>query len=271
MKYHFITYANGDFVQRAQRLAASALASGFTHSTIFGPEDLAGSDFARRNRDILCQPRGAGYWLWKPFLIRQMLETCQTDDVVFYCDAGRLSYYQFTRFPWHLLARLRANGAGFLLGPAVGHLGLIGNWTKRDCLILMNADDEAIAQKPLLMTWSLWTPSEMALLFLNRWESFAEDARCLTDLPNTLGQDNHPGYREHRHDQSILSILAHQCGAPYLDFSSTLVDRAIRLRPRSMIGNYFYKRPENADDLLRCDNPLILGREFIRLRREIQS
>lgn len=246
----------------------SALAQGFSDGKVFGPHDFAGTEFARRNRDILSQPRGAGYWLWKPFLIRQMLERSQPDDIVFYCDAGRLDYYQFTRFPRHLMAQLRANDNGFLLGPAVGHLGLIGDWTKRDCLLLMNADDEAIRSKPLLMTWSLWTPSTMAFRFLDRWQHYAEDCRCLTDMPNTLGQDNHPGYREHRHDQSILSILAHQCGAPYLDFSSTLVDRLIRLRPRSTIGNFFYKRPQNADELLRRDNPFMLVSEFSRLKRE---
>lgn len=265
MKLHFVTYANGDFVPRARVLVMSAMAAGFTHGTVFGPNNLTGTDFARRNRDILCQPRGAGYWLWKPFIIRQVLEKCKPDDIVFYCDAGRLDYYRFTHFPKHLVARLRANSAGFLLGPAVGHLGLIGDWTKRDCLLLMNADDQATRSKPLLMTWSLWTPSTMAFRFLDRWQNYAEDERCLTDMPNTLGQEDHPGFREHRHDQSILSILAHQCGAPYLDFSSTLVDRIIRLRPRSTIGNFFYKRPENADDLLRLDNPFILIREFLRL------
>jgi hypothetical protein len=267
MKYHFISYATGDFVPRAEALVTSAVTHGFTHGRVFCPDDLAGTEFARRNRDILSQPRGAGYWLWKPYLIRQVLKMCQPDDIVFYCDAGRLDYYQFTRFPSHLVERLRANNAGFLLGPAVGHLGLIGDWTKRDCLILMNADEEVIRKKPLLMTWSLWTPSTRAFQFLDSWQHYAEDSRCLTDLPNTLGQDNHPGYREHRHDQSILSILAHQCGAPYLDFSSTLTDRVIRLRPGSTIGNFFYKRPENADGLLRRDNPLMLVREFFSLKR----
>jgi hypothetical protein len=40
-------------------------------------------------RMLLHQPRGAGYWVWKPyFLLRVLLELAQPGDWVFYSDAG---------------------------------------------------------------------------------------------------------------------------------------------------------------------------------------
>jgi hypothetical protein len=244
MKFQIITFATEEFAPQAEALIASSLDVGFTDGTVFGPDDLVELDFAIRNLQTLSQKRGAGYWLWKPFLIRRVLQNLQPSDVVFYCDAGRTNYYQFTSFPTHLAARLKANSSGFLLGPSIGHLGTIENWTKRDCLQLMKADNQSIRNKPLLMTWSLWTPTELSFRFLNAWEEFAEDPRCLTDLSNTLGKPNYECFRDHRHDQSIMSILAHKLHAPFLDFSETQVQKLINIRPNSDLGHNFYKRPQ---------------------------
>ncbi len=37
-------------------------------------------------------------------------------------------------------------------------------------------------------------------------------SRILTDIPNVCGFDNLPGFRDHRHDQSVLSLLASSRG-----------------------------------------------------------
>ena len=41
----------------------------------------------------------------------------------------------------------------------------------------------------------------------NEWLSYAQDERIITDIPNQGGTDNYPGFQEHRHDQSIWSLL----------------------------------------------------------------
>jgi len=51
-----------------------------------------------------------------------------------------------------------------------------------------------------------------AKLFVTQWLTYASDPRAVTDLANQLGKDNYPGYKAHRHDQSILSILCHKWG-----------------------------------------------------------
>jgi hypothetical protein len=35
-----------------------------------------------------------------------------------------------------------------------------------------------------------------------------EDVRMVSDLPNTQGLPNLPSFSDHRHDQSLLTILA---------------------------------------------------------------
>ena len=44
--------------------------------------------------------------------------------------------------------------------------------------------------------------------FISEWLTYAQDSRALTDDPNVLGKDNYDGFIDHRHDQSILSLLA---------------------------------------------------------------
>ena len=44
--------------------------------------------------------------------------------------------------------------------------------------------------------------------FFEEWKSAMRDPRALTDAPNVCGLPNFDGFIEHRHDQSILTILA---------------------------------------------------------------
>ena len=132
--------------------------------------------------------------------------------------------------------------------------------------IISAAIDEAmIYNNTLNCTWSLWRATDKAFDFLDKWLHYCMDRRCITDDPNECGLPNYNGFCDHRHDQSICSILGYKENAPFLDFSDTLVQKLITLRPRSSLAQNFYKRPQNAEDLLGFDNPLILVREYLRL------
>ena len=41
---------------------------------------------------------------------------------------------------------------------------------------------------------------------------YAQDKRIITDDDNEMGVDNYEGFRDHRHDQSILSLLVKKYG-----------------------------------------------------------
>jgi hypothetical protein len=268
VRLRLLTFATSDFQRHAEALAQSALSVGFESARIATPDDVRASDFYTAHQAILDEPRGAGYWLWKPFLIRQEIAACSPNDVVLYADAGRNSYYRFASRPDALVAYMRFREQGCLLGVSVPQVGPLKRWTKRDCLVLMEADRPEIVEKPLVQaTWSLWSSTPQALAFLDEWIAAAIDARCLTDAPNVMGAPNYPDFVDHRHDQSIMSILAHKMGAPFIDPSATLTHRLLALRPSSAIAHYFYKRPENLDRLLRRDDPLCVLSEHFALRR----
>jgi hypothetical protein len=44
--------------------------------------------FVDRNKNILQRRRGAGYWLWKPYIIYRELYGARDGDIIIYTDAG---------------------------------------------------------------------------------------------------------------------------------------------------------------------------------------
>lgn len=260
---HFLTYAEGKFVPAAQALCQSARAVGFVTAQRRGAADLAPA-FLTAHAQILAAPRGAGYWLWKPQIILQELDRIGPNEVLCYSDAGRSAYYRFVRRPDRLIAKAAAHG--FLLGPLIGQHGPMSRWTKRDAFILTGMDrPEIAALPPIQATWSFWTNCKAARDFLAQWVAACSDPRALTDQPNTLGK-NHPDFRDHRHDQSLLSLIAYRERAPFLDYRSRGIYRILQLRPQSALAHHFLKRIEDAEAVESGEMVLGLVRGFRKIR-----
>lgn len=269
MRSVFASFATENLTNQRDRLCNSALNVGFSEVRRWSPSDYANTAFAEKNKHILSQSRGAGYWLWKPYLILQELKTLSPGDLLVYCDAGRESYYsyEFKQFPDKLAALARSHQKGFLLGPALYQHGSLSKWTKRDCLILLGMDDKETIIKPTIQaTWSFWTPIDEAIGFLEKWIEYASDERCLTDISNRLGMENYDDFVAHRHDQSILTLLAYKYQAQYLDFRKTGLFKILALRPRSGLANQFLRRIGDSENVLRGSMLFSLLGVFLELK-----
>ena len=81
-------------------------------------------------------------------------------------------------------------------------------YTKRDAFVLMGCDAPRYAETPQrFASWFLLRKGRWATDFASRYLAHARDPRILTDAANTTGRPNHPGFVDHRHDQSIFSLL----------------------------------------------------------------
>lgn len=243
----FLSFASGSFLKARDELCKSALNVGFDEVRARGFENLD-PDFMQKNAAILSNPRGAGYWLWKPQIILQELKTLNEDDVLVYSDAGRSAYYQFRVFPKKLISKTKEKR--FLLGPTIGQHGPMSKWTKRDAFVLMNMDRQGIYElPPIQATWSFWTNSKESIDFLEKWLSYCSDPRILTDMENTQGFDNLTDFVDHRHDQAVLSLLAYKEKAPFLNYKNNLIEKILLLRPQSRFAHMFLKRIDDAETL----------------------
>lgn len=261
----FLSYGSGTFVSARDHLCASAEKVGFDLVFRCGPDDLD-ADFRSRNSSILSQARGAGYWSWKPQIILQVLQKLCEGDVLVYCDAGRYYYYDFEMLPRTLIEQTRAKGV--LLNATIPHHGPLSKWTKRDCLILLDMDRPEILCKPQIQaTWSMWTPTPAAFEFLERWVTACCDARVLTDQKNVMGLPNYPDFIDHRHDQSIFTLLIYKYGLPHLDYRAKGLDKILKLRVKSGLAQRFMARIDDAERMEQGHMIQALLLSFLKLKR----
>ena len=216
-----INYANRPFKTSQKINSATGLRLAHFDKVIsYSPKDID-RNFYRRNRKILSQRRGNGYWLWKPYFIRKSLDLLDEGDLLFYSDSDAVflsSIQPFTQ------AMEEANQQ--LLPFSVWKNLPEKTWTKRDAYILLGCDEPKYADSPQMVGgFHLWRKSKFATDFADEWLRYAQDERAITDMPNRLGKPNYPEFREHRHDQSIFSLLVKKHGIkPYEEIAGSKSD-----------------------------------------------
>ena len=203
MKVVLTNLSNELYASSRHRLNDSAKKYGIEDIRSYDFEDIRNTDFFRQHEHILTQPRGLGYWLWKPYLILKAMETLQDGDIVIYCDCGLdfiADINPLIKICKEQPVLLFANGNLFNSA-----------WVKRDCFILMDCDNERYWKSLQVdAAFNMYRKSKEAIHFLEEWLRYGSDERIITDLPNTCGKENLPDYIEHRWDQAILSLLAHK-------------------------------------------------------------
>ncbi len=208
-----ITYATSAFRRSAAELTRSMAAYGIASRT-FAPRDPEIQELRRQYPQIMRTRRGAGYWLWKPFLIDRMLAALPDGALLLYTDAatiavsdpGPLISLASTDNPIVLFEQGRAAGA-----PPPQP---IGEWTSRRCLQLMNADTDEVRAAPMLVAgYVLCVAAPRSRAFVAEWLRYCTIPGVLADDPD--GSAEPPGFRSHRHDQSVLSVLAHRHAIPF--------------------------------------------------------
>jgi hypothetical protein len=198
INYSDIFYTNS---QKKNTLSGLEVA-GFDKVIEYHKSDLDNS-FIVKNNHILSQSRGAGYWLWKPYIILKTLNEINYGDILFYCDSGA----EFKKKIDELIPIMDSDQKQILVFELIGHNNV--TWTKRDCFILTDSDlPEIVYQKQILAGYLIMRKNEFTIKFIKEWLEYCQDYRCLTDSPNEIGLPNYNEFIDHRHDQSILSILS---------------------------------------------------------------
>jgi len=206
MKKHLIVFGTDNYSNSIDSLIKSSN-NYFDEYHIFGKSDID-EEFYKKNKSILDQNRGAGYWLWKPYFIYKVLKKINDKDIVFYVDAGNL----FLTDPTFLYKKLKDNNGIILFdnrdGMTNGESAQNFISCKKDSFVLMNCDtDEFIFGKHLNASYQIYQKNNNSLLFIDEYLNYCQNINILTDLPNQYGSNYH-GYYDHRHDQSVLSLLS---------------------------------------------------------------
>lgn len=199
MKKYHINYAKGRYLEAQKYCSESARRVGFDEVISYSPEDID-IDFYEKNKNILSQIRGAGYWLWKPYFLNKTLEKMNVGDLLVYSDSG--SFYQTSPQP---LIDLILNDPNGVLSFELK--GLIENvYTKRDTFVLMDLDKPKYTESSQREATYIWLiKNDFTVNLIKEYLEYAQNERIITDIVSE--NKNYDVFKDHRHDQSIWSLL----------------------------------------------------------------
>lgn len=172
---------------------------------VYTPNNI-GPEFRRKNRFILSHKRGFGYWIWKPYIILDAMTRISNNDICFYLDAGVIATNDISPLfdDCNIYNILLFNNR---CGNPNGDIWINKYWTKKDCFRLMDCvEDKYINGNQVEASFQLYKKTEFAMTFLSEYLHFCENETVVTDVPSIEIEDER--FVEHRHDQSILSLLS---------------------------------------------------------------
>jgi hypothetical protein len=147
--------------------------------------------------------RGYGYWIWKPYLILKLMETLDEDDVILYMDAGcQLNYSGLDRLKFYYDRALECGGVNFKLTHKES------KFTKMDTYRRIFPDsDENLFEMQRSATSMILKCSEKNKKFLEEWYSVCIENSYSYVNDSQSNEKNDESFLDHRHDQSIFSLL----------------------------------------------------------------
>jgi hypothetical protein len=270
---YLLTFATGEFLRIRSRFEECALKNGIDRVLSATPQNYIGTRFHYKNESVLQEHRGAGYWMWKPWLILENLKKLDEGDVLIYSDVGRYDYFLPRLPPRFLVRSLDSNAFGYLLGPLLYQHGALRKWVHSRCLNGMGVDisDNILDRPTVQATWSLWRNTKASRSFLEEWLHHCETPGLINDIRAEELCNEHPDFVDHRHDQSILSILAHKTNAPFLDFGNHFSTKLFTLRPSMQLAHFYLKSYSDAEELLMGGGLSSLCKSFVRARNSLRG
>ena len=199
MNWHLVTYADENFREKQQFLHQTHKERFIHHP--YNREWIVSTDFYKENQNILDDSKGAGWWIWKPYVILDTMKNSNEGDFVVYCDCGDMfspglqSYVESTVSDEDICLLLLGNDKN-------------KKYTKRDCFIEMNCDEDDYHNSTQLEAgFMVWKVCDESIKVVTEWLEFCKNSKIINNDPSTLG-DELPGFIAHRNDQSVLTNLA---------------------------------------------------------------
>ena len=211
---HLCNYAHKRYTCSQRHNTQSGMTNGGISNTFEWGYDHLGNDFKEKNKEILAIEKGAGLWVWKPYIIWQSLKLIGDRDFLFYSDSGIVFLKNLSP-----LAKICAERTSGIMSFHMeklnnGNLNVEAGQTKRDIFILCHCDNEEVKTgRPKLASYSMWRKTQAALDFLQEWMYHVEDIRCIGEGKSVLGEED-PRFITHRHDQSVYSTLINKYKFP---------------------------------------------------------
>lgn len=157
----------------------------------FGEGDL--TFFKEENKEIMAMKRGNGYWSWKPYVVLEAMK--KGYKYVAYCDAGS----KFSKPVEYYVSNMEKDFIVF----STPNKEIC--WTKRSVLVEMDCDQEIYKEtNQIAATCFIVKNNEESRRIVEDWLNLCERRELITD---EITMENYKEFCEHRHDQSLFSLV----------------------------------------------------------------
>ena len=221
IKHNLASFCGCNVERRLPNFVVEASDSKFFSALhVYTHFDLESKFRERHDSFISNAVRGCGYWIYKAQLSLEVLERMQDTDVLFFADCG-CKFAANNTASVHIYRDLVLKCYFSDFGMLSFQTKLVEQaWTKMDTLSALDASIGVRRSGQLL--GGLWCSRKTAdnVRLLKAWLFWmlSDDHHFVDDSPSR--RRNHPTFVEHRHDQSIFSILRKQRGSILVNYDS---------------------------------------------------
>jgi hypothetical protein len=161
------------------------------------------SEFLHNNK------RGYGFWLWKPYIIRSVLQDVEADDIIVYMDSGCTINVEGKQRLNEYIDLLNSQTKFDIISFQMCMLPEV-KYSKYALMKHMNVNNEDQHSGQCNATVILIRKGKHSISLTNKWYNIASIYNLINDEHHS---QEHKMFIDHRHDQSIFSILVKQMGS----------------------------------------------------------
>jgi hypothetical protein len=204
MNIVFITFgSHGRYLDAGNRLINQAKQLNIFSETILYTSDYLQKDsefWSTHGTFITNNRRGYGYWLWKSYIIKKTMENMADNDILLYLDCGcELSL----NLKEGLVECINTVKTDKIVGTLVS---IERDWNKMDLIEKLDMNKNEYLSTPQRQGGTnLFLLCKETRELVNEWYELSSDYHNIDDSASV--KPNLACFREHRHDQSIFSLL----------------------------------------------------------------
>lgn len=220
MNIYLISYGNENYSAQMEFLKETALASSFFNEVILYDRKDIDAGFYMQFESILNQSKGAGFWIWKPYVVLRALTFLDKGDLLVYCDAGcminPLGKERFQNYIDLLMSSDTGSLAFELPQKEIVH-------TKREVFDYFESQSAVKNSNQLSGGVFLLKKCNHTTLLVDEWyNTLSKNPLLFTDDKNILTQDRK--FLKHKNDQSIFSIIRKTYGSEIITDETNFSD-----------------------------------------------
>ena len=205
-KINFVSFADKRFKPSLDRLTVE-LSSFKIIDNIYLFDDSSFDKEYRIKYKNRFSDKGFGFWMWKSYFVKKVLDKINDGDYLIYCDAGCKLNFQGEKRLKEYLTIINENETGILLFEQIGDIEKY--WTKGDLFnyFSVNQNIEITDTPQMFAGVIIIRKNTISVKFVFEWFNIChKHYDLLNDKPSKT--TNFSEFIQHRYDQSVISVLS---------------------------------------------------------------